>query len=121
MTYCVGLFLIYPEGNLIEASVDTLYFQSGETKYGRPILVRAIDPDMSFENATKQLMVPFDSTIKAILSVGMPVDLQIYEKDSFEVGLERRFERGEPHYQAISIDEGEALKNALGALPDFKL
>ncbi len=115
------LFLIYPEGNFIEASGDTLYFQSGETKYGRPILVRAIDPDMSFEEAVKLLMLSFDSTIKANLSVGLPLDLQIYERDSFEVGTERRFEWDDPYYQAISAGWGEALKNAMGALPDFKL
>ena len=115
------LFLIYPEGNFIEASGDTLYFQSGETKYGRPILVRAIDPDMSFEEAVKLLMVSFDSTLKANLSVGMPLDLQIYEKDSFVVGAERRFESDDPYYQSISTGWGEALKNALKALPDYKL
>ena len=115
------LFLIYPEGNFIEASGDTLYFQSGETKYGRPILVRAIDADMSFEEAVKLLMVSFDSTLKANLSVGMPLDLQIYEKDSFVVGAERRFESDDPYYQAISSGWGEALRSALRALPDYKL
>jgi putative proteasome-type protease len=71
------LFLIYPEGNFIEAVDDTPFFQIGETKYGRPILVRAYDPDMSFEAAAKLLMVvSFDSTIKANLSVGLPLDLQ---------------------------------------------
>jgi len=64
------LFLIYPEGNFIEAQDDTPFFQIGETKYGRPILVRAQDPDMSFEDAVKLLIVSFDSTIKANLSVG---------------------------------------------------
>ncbi len=115
------LFLVYPEGNFIEASGDTRYFQSGETKYGRPILVRAIDADMTFEEAVKLLMVSFDSTLKANLSVGMPLDLQLYEKDSFTPGPERRFESSDPYYQAISAGWGEALKNALGALPDYKL
>ena len=115
------LFLIYPEGNFIEASGDTLYFQSGETKYGRPILVRGIDRDMSFEEAVKLLLVSFDSTIKANLSVGMPLDLQLYEKDSFVVGHERRFEPDDPYYQAISTSWSEALKNALRALPDFQI
>ena len=61
------LFLIYPEGNFVEASDDTPFFQIGETKYGRPILVRAYDADMSFEEAAKLLLVSFDSTIKALL------------------------------------------------------
>lgn len=116
-----GLFLIYPEGNFIEASGDTHFFQSGETKYGRPILVRAYDADMSFEEAVKLLMVSFDSTIKANLSVGLPIDLQIYCKDSFEVGPERRFEIDDPYYQAVSRGWGEALRQALNALPDYEL
>jgi putative proteasome-type protease len=73
------LFLIYPEGNFIEASEDTPFLQIGETKYGRPILVRAFDPAMSFEDAIKLLLVSFDSTIKANLSVGLPLDFMGYE------------------------------------------
>jgi len=73
------LFLIYPEGNFIEAQEDTPFFQIGETKYGRPILVRAQDSEMSFEDAVKLLLVSFDSTIKANLSVGLPLDLMTYE------------------------------------------
>lgn len=114
------LFLIYPEGNFIEASEDTPYFQSGETKYGRPILVRAYDPDMSFEDAVKLLMVSFDSTIKANLSVGLPLDVQTYEADSFKVGHERRIEGDDPYYQSISTGWGEALKDAFQSLPDYK-
>ena len=114
------LFLIYPEGNFIEASDDTRYFQSGETKYGRPILVRAIEPGMAFEEAVKLLMLSFDSTLKANLSVGMPLDLQVYEKDSFVEGEKRRFEHNDPWYQAISNGWGESLKDAMKALPDYE-
>ncbi len=116
-----GLFLIYPEGNFIEASGDTHFFQSGETKYGRPILVRAYDPDMSFEAAVKLLLVSFDSTIKANLSVGLPIDLQIYHRDSFVTGPERRFDADDSYYLSISRGWGEALRDALSALPDFEL
>lgn len=115
------LFLIYPEGNFIEATGDTRFFQSGETKYGRPILVRAIDPAMSFEEAVKLLLVSFDSTIKANLSVGLPIDLQVYRRDSFELGPQRRFEADDPYYQSISNGWGEALKDALKALPDYEI
>ena len=115
-----GLFLIYPEGNFIEASGDTHFFQSGETKYGRPILVRAYDADLSFEEAVKLLVVSFDSTIKANLSVGLPIDMQIYRKDSFEVGPERRFENDDPYYQLVSRGWSDALREALKALPDFE-
>jgi putative proteasome-type protease len=96
------LFMIYPEGNFVEAAEDTPFFQIGETKYGRPILVRAYDPDMSFEDAVKLLMVSFDSTIKANLSDGLPLDLHIYESDSFRTGILRRIERDDAFFEMIS-------------------
>ncbi|MCB1385782.1 MAG: peptidase [Nitratireductor sp.] len=115
------LFLVYPEGNFVEASQDTPFFQSGETKYGRPILVRAYDPDMSFSEAIKLLMVSFDSTIKANLSVGLPLDVQIYEKDSLKRGMEKRIEAEDPYFQLVSKGWGEALKSAFSSIPDPEL
>ncbi|MEM9278898.1 MAG: proteasome-type protease [Pseudomonadota bacterium] len=114
------LFLVYPEGNFLEASADTPFFQIGETKYGKPILVRAYDPDMSFNDAVKLLMVSFDSTIKANLSVGLPLDFQMHEKDAFDVTEERRVERDDPYFNTISSGWGEALKSAFHSLPDYK-
>ncbi|HEY0958559.1 MAG TPA: proteasome-type protease [Novosphingobium sp.] len=113
------LFLIYPEGNFIEAQADTPFFQIGETKYGRPIILRAYDPAMSFEDAVKLLMVSFDSTIKANLSVGLPLDLMIVERDRFEPLHERRVTAGDSYFQAISSRWGEALKKAFHSLPDY--
>lgn len=115
------LFLIYPEGNFIEAGSDSPFFQIGETKYGRPILVRAYDPAMSFEEALKLLCVSFDSTIKANLSVGLPLDFQLYETDSLRLGHRSRIQADDAYFQKISSEWGEALKNALESLPDFKL
>lgn len=115
------LFMIYPEGNFIEASQDTPFFQIGETKYGRPILVRAYNADMEFEDAVKLLMVSFDSTIKANLSVGLPLDLQTYEADTMRVGHNLRIEPDDAYFQSISEGWGEALKQAFNSLPDFKL
>jgi putative proteasome-type protease len=114
------LFMIYPEGNFIEITDDSPFFQIGEAKYGKPILVRAYDPEMSFEDTIKLLMVSFDSTIKANLSVGMPLDLQIYEKDSFVVSDQPRIGEHDPYYQEISKSWGEALRNALTKLPGYK-
>lgn len=114
------LFLIYPEGNFIEVTDDAPFFQIGEAKYGKPILVRAYERDMSFEDAIKLLMVSFDSTIKANLSVGLPLDLQIYVKDSFDVDDQPRILATDPYYQAISQGWGEALRAALMHLPAYK-
>lgn len=114
------LFLIYPEGNFIEAGSDTPFFQIGETKYGKPILVRAYDPKMSFEDAVKLLMVSFDSTIKANLSVGPPLDVQVYEKDSFKIGISKRIEADDEYFADISSGWGDALRQAFNSLPDFR-
>ncbi|MBL3571023.1 peptidase [Rhodovulum sulfidophilum] len=114
------LFLIYPEGNFIEAGEDTPFFQIGETKYGRPILVRAYDPAMSFEKAVKLMLVSFDSTLKANLSVGMPFDLQVYEADSLQLGRRIRIRANDPYFEQISTGWGEELKAALDSLPDFE-
>lgn len=113
------LFYIYPEGNFIESSADTPFFQIGENKYGKPILVRAYQEQMSFEEAVKLLLVSFDSTLKANLSVGLPLDMQIYEADSFEHGARKRFEATDPYYQTVSESWSEALKSALEQLPPF--
>ena len=113
------LFLIYPEGNFIEASFDTPFFQIGETKYGRPILIRGYDRTMSFEDAVKLLCVSFDSTLKANLSVGLPLDLMVIERDRFEPLHERRIHHGDAYFTAISSRWGDALKEAFQSLPDY--
>ncbi|MFN4023890.1 MAG: peptidase [Hyphomonas sp.] len=113
------LFLIYPEGNFIEASADTPFFQIGETKYGRPILVRAFDPAMSIEEAVKLLMVSFDSTIKANLSVGLPLDLQVIDRDTMRLGKTTRIEPDDAYFNQISSGWGDALKKAFDSLPPF--
>ena len=115
------LFLVYPEGNFIEATEETPFYQTGETKYGRPILLRAYDRDMSFEDAVRLLLVSFDSTIKANLSVGLPLDLQILPKDAFKPSHERRIDAGDPYFAAISRGWDDALKAAFHALPPYRI
>jgi putative proteasome-type protease len=113
------LFMVYPEGNFIEASMDTPYFQIGETKYGRPILVRGFQPDMSFESAVKLLMVSFDSTMAANLSVALPLDMQILPKDVFEPMQQRRIVEDDPYFNSISDGWSDALRQAFYSLPDY--
>ena len=113
------LFMIYPEGNFIESSEDTPFFQVGETKYGKPIIVRTYDKAMSFAETVKLLIVSFDSTLKSNLSVGLPLDLMFYEKDSFRVGLKKRIVQDDPYYRTVSDGWSNALKQAFKSLPDF--
>ena len=115
------LFLIYPEGNFVEAGEETPFFQIGETKYGKPIIVRAFSPEMSFEDAIKVTMLSFDSTLKANLSVGLPIDLHVYEVDSLKRGVQRRIEQGDSYFEMLSEGWGDALKNAVQALPPYSL
>jgi putative proteasome-type protease len=97
-----ALYLIYPKGNFIEITEDTPFFQIGETKYGEPILVSAYDPEMSLQYGVKLLLVSFDSTFKANLSVGLPIDVQTYKNDTFEIASEIRIESEDPMNQSIS-------------------
>ena len=113
------LFMVYPEGNFIEASLDTPFFQIGETKYGRPIILRGYDKQMSLEDGVKLLMVSFDSTLKANLSVGLPLDLQVIPRDTFEAGHQHRISHDDSYFQVISAGWGDALKNAFHSLPDY--
>jgi putative proteasome-type protease len=115
------LFLIYPEGNFIEAGPDTPFFQIGETKYGRPILVRAYEPGMSFEEAMRLLLVSFDSTLKANLTVGAPFDYHLYETDSLRSTRSGRIAADDPYFLEISKGWGDALKAALDSLPTYDL
>jgi len=114
-----SLFLIYSAGNFIECKPDMPFFQIGETKYGRPIILRGYDRAMSMEDAVKLLMVSFDSTLKANLSVGLPLDLQVIEKDAFAASHEHRITFDDPYFQAISSSWGAALKSAFHSLPDY--
>ncbi|WP_295317422.1 peptidase [Roseobacter sp.] len=115
------MFMIYPEGNFIEVTAETPFFQIGETKYGRPILVRAYDSHMSFGDAVKLLLVSFDSTTASNLSVGPPFDLMVYKNDTFRPEVELRIEEDDPVYESISNDWGNALRTAFEQLPTYDL
>jgi len=103
------LFLIYPEGNFIEATEDTPFLQIGEHKYGKPILDRVVKPSTSLQDAQKAVLLSMDSTLRSNLSVGMPLDLAVIELDACKVTQKRRIEAGDPAFRAMS----EAWSNAL--------
>jgi putative proteasome-type protease len=112
------LFRIYAEGNFIEAGAGTPFFQTGEAKYGKPIIDRVIDPSTSLSDAAKCVLVSFDSTMRSNLSVAMPIDLICYERDAFEVRKRRRFEQGDPYFGALSKKWSEGVRAAFKELPD---
>ena len=114
------LFRTYAEGNFIEAGTDTLFFQTGETKYGKPILDRVLTPETCLADATKCVLVSFDSTMRSNLSVGMPIDLVCYERDSLEVQRRRRLDEGDPYFTAVSLAWGEGVRQVFSRLPELR-
>ena len=112
------LFNIYGEGNFIEATADTCYFQIGETKYGKPIIDRVITRASTLLDATKCTIVSFDSTMRSNISVGLPIDLLVYRTDSLRIGLQRRIDELDPYFQMVHTQWGEGLRRVFAQLPD---
>ena len=116
-----GLFIIYPQGNPLQASEDSPYLQIGETKYGRPILDRGIRFDRTtLEEAAKYALLSLDSTMRSNVTVGPPIDLLAYGVDELEVTRRRRFAAGDPDLVKIGIRWEQALRQAVGRLPQIR-
>ena len=106
------MFLIYPEGNFIEATEDTPFLQIGEHKYGKPILDRVVTPATSLGDAQKAVLLSMDSTLRSNLSVGMPLDFAVIEANSLEISRRRRIEADDEGFSRMSAAWSEALRNA---------
>ena len=106
------LFMIYPEGNFIEATDDTPYLQIGEHKYGKPILDRVITKDTSLQDAAKAALLSMDSTMRSNLSVGMPLDMTYIRTDACKVEQTIRIEAGDAKFARISEVWSQALRDA---------
>ncbi len=115
------LFNVYGEGNFIEATAETCYFQSGETKYGKPIIDRVINRRSSLVDATKCTIVSFDSTMRSNISVGLPIDLVVYESDALRIGMQRRIDEDDPYYQMVHRQWGDGLRQRLRPVAEPRL
>ncbi|HWH84538.1 MAG TPA: peptidase [Burkholderiaceae bacterium] len=111
------LFRLYAEGNFIEAGRETCFLQTGEAKYGKPILDLAITPSATLDDATKCVLVSFDSTMLSNLSVGMPIDLLCYAKDSLAVTMQRRFEYGDAYFETLKKQWVSGTRRVFRELP----
>jgi putative proteasome-type protease len=114
----VRLFRTFAEGNFIEAGRETAFFQTGEAKYGKPILDRVITPETSLRDAIKCVLVSFDSTMRSNLSVGMPIDLAYYERDRLKLAARYRFASGDPYFTELSKEWSEGVRVVFRQLPD---
>jgi putative proteasome-type protease len=115
-----NLYLIYPQGNPLAATEDSLYLQLGECKYGRPILDRGIQATTSLEVAAKYALLSLDATMRSNVTVGPPFDLLLYKKDSLEVTRYRRVSAGDRDLNLIHSSWEQSLRRAVEQLPDIE-
>ena len=112
-----GLYLIYPQGNPLQATEDSPYLQLGEVKYGRPILDRGIHAGTSLEAAAKYALLSFDATMRSNVTVGPPIDLLLYTKDSLAITRYRRLGASDPDLNLIHASWEQSLRRAVEQLP----
>jgi len=116
-----ALFLIYPQGNPLEATDESPYLQIGETKYGRPILDRGIQYQRTtLEDAAKYALLSLDSTMKSNVTVGPPVDLLAYDRDAFAITHQRQFGADDPDLAKIRVRWEQVLRQAVQRLPNIR-
>ncbi len=112
------LFQVYSAGNFIEATPETPYFQIGESKYGKPVLDRVITPDTPLGEAAKCALVSMDSTLKSNLSVGLPLDLVVYEAGALKVDKIVCIEESNPYLKMLRGAWGNKLREVFDSIED---
>jgi putative proteasome-type protease len=112
------LFLVYSAGNFIEATRETCFFQIGESKYGKPILDRVLTPTTPLDEAAKCALVSMDSTLKSNLSVGLPLDLMVYERDTLRSDRIAVIDEHNPYFRMIRNLWGQRLHEVFESIDD---
>ena len=112
------LFQVYSAGNFIEATPETPYFQVGESKYGKPVLDRVITPDTPLDEAAKCALVSMDSTLKSNLSVGLPLDMVVYEADRFQTERVVCIDEHNPYFRMLHNNWGQKLREVFDSIED---
>ena len=112
------LFQVYSAGNFIEATPETPYFQVGESKYGKPVLDRVISPTTPLDEAAKCALVSMDSTLKSNLSVGLPLDLVVYEADTFQTDKVVCIDENNPYFKMLHNTWGQRLREVFDSIEE---
>ncbi|MEY8688855.1 MAG: peptidase [Leptothrix sp. (in: b-proteobacteria)] len=112
------LFLVYSAGNFIEATRETCFFQVGESKYGKPILDRVLTPHTGLDEAAKCALVSMDSTLKSNLSVGLPLDLVVYQEGTFTANQVVCIDEHNPYFHMIHATWGRRLREVFEGIDD---
>lgn len=114
-----AIFLVYPATNFITDSDETPFLQIGESKYGKPILDRIITRDTTMDDAARCAIVSMDSTIKSNATVGPPIEMLVYKKDSFDASQRRKFPENDPYLQNVKTTWHNAMLAGFAQLPRF--
>lgn len=112
------LFQVYAAGNFIEATPETPYFQIGESKYGKPVLDRVITPETPLDEAAKCALVSMDSTLKSNLSVGLPLDMVVYEANQFQTNKVVCIDEQNPYFKMLHNSWGQKLREVFDSIED---
>ncbi len=113
------LFNVYAAGNFVEAGIDGVcYFQIGESKYGKPVIDRVVTPTTPLQEAAKCALISMDSTLKSNLSVGLPLDLLVYEVDTLQVDKLINIDDTNPYFKMIRSSWGQRLRQVFDSIPD---
>jgi putative proteasome-type protease len=111
------LFQIYSAGNFVEASDRSPFLQIGETKYGKPILDRALTANLTLDDAAKLALLSFDATLRSNLSVGLPIDLLRYAADGFSIANTVSFQEDDAYWSRLRREYSEGLFAVVENLP----
>ncbi|MDZ4355350.1 MAG: peptidase, partial [Variovorax sp.] len=112
------LFQVYSAGNFIEATTETPFFQVGESKYGKPVLDRVIAPETPLDEAAKCVLVSMDSTLKSNLSVGLPLDLVVYEANQLQSDKITCIDNDNPYFRMLHNTWGQKLRDVFDSIED---
>ncbi len=112
------LFMVYSAGNFIEATDENCFFQIGETKYGKPIIDRVVEPNTNLDEAAKCALISMASTLNSNISVGLPLDLLIYENNTFSVHKFVHIDDKNQYFDMISKTWGQRLKEVFAEIQD---
>lgn len=114
------IHFVYPQGNSLQANVESPFLQIGEYKYGKPIFDRGFTYETKLSDAVKFAILSMEATVKSNVSVGGPFDVFIYERDTLQVRLRRRLEESDPYFREIQKTWGEGIVKLVEQIPGLE-
>lgn len=111
---------VYPQGNSLQASTASPFLQIGEFKYGKPILDRGFSYETGLNDAVTFGMLSMEATVKSNVSVGPPIDVLAYEKDSLDVKFRARLEERDAYFHEIQTKWSDGVVKLVETMPRMR-